>query len=135
MSHRKPCRSDTTATTTPTRVKFARPRCFCGHVAAAIYPEPDPWSEPMPLTTNWVYECHYTPKQEGMVTPDHCYGCDEERTRALRARDVYDREVRVRMLYPAGWLYTMCTFSLVFIILITRWYSFRAKYYVCVHVN
>ncbi|KAF9146772.1 hypothetical protein BGX30_009554 [Mortierella sp. GBA39] len=31
-----------------------------------------------------------------MVTPDHCYGCDEERTRALRARDVYDREVKER---------------------------------------
>ncbi|KAK5808120.1 hypothetical protein F5H01DRAFT_383233 [Linnemannia elongata] len=95
MSHRKPCRSDTTITATaPARVRFPRPRCFCGHVAAAIYPEPDPWSEPMPLTTNWVYECHYTPKQEGMVMPDHCYGCDEELARALRARDVYDREGR-----------------------------------------
>ncbi|KAG0197428.1 hypothetical protein BGX33_000682 [Mortierella sp. NVP41] len=82
--------------TQPTRVRFARPRCFCGHVAAAIYPEVDEWSEPTPLTANWVYECHYTPKQDGMVAPDHCYGCDEELARALRARDVYDRGARGR---------------------------------------
>ncbi|KAF9923575.1 hypothetical protein FBU30_006404 [Linnemannia zychae] len=92
MNLKKQCKSDAT----PTRIRFARPRCFCGHVAAAIYPEPDPWSDPMPLTANWVYECHYTPKQEGMVTPDHCYGCDEELARALRARDVNGRESRMR---------------------------------------
>ncbi|KAF8948809.1 hypothetical protein BGZ47_002391 [Haplosporangium gracile] len=31
-----------------------------------------------------------------MVTPDHCYGCDEELARALRVRDKYDREARER---------------------------------------
>ncbi|KAG0373388.1 hypothetical protein BGX24_011762 [Mortierella sp. AD032] len=92
MSQWKSCKSDTT----PTRVRFTRPRCFCDHVAAAIYPEPDPLSDPMPLTANWVYECHYTPKQDGMVEPDHCYGCDEEHARALRGRDVGDRDTRER---------------------------------------
>ncbi|KAG0197485.1 hypothetical protein BGX28_009045 [Mortierella sp. GBA30] len=29
------------------------------------------------LKANWVYECHFTPRQEGMVTPDPCQECDE----------------------------------------------------------
>ncbi|KAF9951380.1 hypothetical protein BGZ70_001008, partial [Mortierella alpina] len=27
------------------------------------------------LRSNWVYECHFTPKQEGMVAPDPCLDC------------------------------------------------------------
>ncbi|KAF9183699.1 hypothetical protein BGZ51_003848 [Haplosporangium sp. Z 767] len=34
------------------------------------------------LKTNWVYECHFTPKQEGMVAPDWCFVCQEDRAEA-----------------------------------------------------
>ncbi|KAF9570582.1 hypothetical protein EC968_001657 [Mortierella alpina] len=30
------------------------------------------------LRSNWVYECHFTPKQEGMVAPDPCQDCQDE---------------------------------------------------------
>ncbi|KAF9287655.1 hypothetical protein BGZ68_001514 [Mortierella alpina] len=30
------------------------------------------------LRSNWVYECHFTPKQEGMVAPDPCLDCQDE---------------------------------------------------------
>ncbi|KAF9952515.1 hypothetical protein BGZ72_006155 [Mortierella alpina] len=30
------------------------------------------------LRANWVYECHFTPKQEGMVAPDLCTDCRDE---------------------------------------------------------
>ncbi|KAK3827912.1 MAG: hypothetical protein J3Q66DRAFT_394228 [Benniella sp.] len=93
-------------------IRLQRPKCFCGHVAAAIYPKQalkghrqspssstqgqsnssqgrrnNPSSSSsaavtQALTTNWVYECHFTPKQEGMIDPDHCHGCAHDQIEA-----------------------------------------------------
>ncbi|KAG9320559.1 hypothetical protein KVV02_008769 [Mortierella alpina] len=30
------------------------------------------------LRSNWVYECHFTPKQEGSVAPDPCLDCQDK---------------------------------------------------------
>ncbi|KAF9135466.1 hypothetical protein BGW39_002611 [Mortierella sp. 14UC] len=83
---------------TPLRVNFARPTCFCGFTAVSIYPEPTgigrrtrsaaAFAPPPTLkTTNWVYECHFSPKQRGMVPPDPCEDCEKDRQRrATRGR-------------------------------------------------
>ncbi|OAQ24201.1 hypothetical protein K457DRAFT_129975 [Linnemannia elongata AG-77] len=73
----------------PVTVTFPRPKCFCGYTAVSIYPDP---ALSLPsrgdkhhlLKNNWVYECHFTPKQRGMVQPDICEDCEEARNRATR---------------------------------------------------
>lgn len=85
----------------PVRVNFARPLCFCGFTAVSIYPEPPSTTDrrsrsaqppppplPPPLLlspavkkSNWVYECHFSPKQSGMMAPDPCEDCERERKR------------------------------------------------------
>ncbi|KAF8930570.1 hypothetical protein BGZ47_000489 [Haplosporangium gracile] len=75
----------------PIRVNLARPKCFCGFTSIAVYPDlssssPDSSSSSASDSvrkTNWVYECHFTPKQRGMVKPDTCEDCEEDRQRHL----------------------------------------------------
>ncbi|KAK3847220.1 MAG: hypothetical protein J3R72DRAFT_486028 [Linnemannia gamsii] len=99
-----PAPSTTTTTSatsqgvTPLRVNFARPTCFCGFTAVSIYPEPtsigrqsrSSAASALPgalKTTNWVYECHFSPKQRGMAPPDLCEDCEKDRQRrATRGR-------------------------------------------------
>ncbi|KAG9068795.1 hypothetical protein KI688_011081 [Linnemannia hyalina] len=79
------------------RVNFARPLCFCGFTAVSIYPEPPSttgrWSRSAPpppppspavKKTNWVYECHFSSKQRGMMAPDPCEDCERRRTARSR---------------------------------------------------
>ncbi|KAG0274057.1 hypothetical protein BGZ95_010138 [Linnemannia exigua] len=82
-----------TSTPTPVVVTLPRPPCFCGYTSIAIYPDPiatTPSStllfsgkagkkDPPPLKNNWVYECHFTVQQRGMVKPEHCDDCEEAR--------------------------------------------------------
>ncbi|KAF9086873.1 hypothetical protein BGX23_008525 [Mortierella sp. AD031] len=78
ISSQQPC--------SPLRVNLARPKCFCGFTSVSVYPEPttttDSTSKPL-RKTNWVYECHFTPKQKGMVKPEPCEDCEEDRWRHL----------------------------------------------------
>ncbi|KAF9108174.1 hypothetical protein BGX29_002697 [Mortierella sp. GBA35] len=83
------------STSTPTVVRFARPKCFCGYTAVSIYPDPDASRKSTlaggkgggkgggggggPLKANWVYECHFTPKQRAMIKPNPCEDCEEAR--------------------------------------------------------
>ncbi|KAF9135467.1 hypothetical protein BGW39_002612 [Mortierella sp. 14UC] len=86
-----------TYTPAPVVVTLPRPKCFCGYTSVAVYQDPvtasssssssgpagpvgqkDPGSPPL-LKSNWVYECHFTPKQRGMVKPDLCNDCEEAR--------------------------------------------------------
>ncbi|KAG0286764.1 hypothetical protein BGZ97_007316, partial [Linnemannia gamsii] len=78
-------------TPTPVTVTFQRPKCFCGYTAVSIYPDPVTTKpstsisdKDRPLTSNWVYECHFTPKQRGMTKPDTCNDCEEARNRSIR---------------------------------------------------
>ncbi|KAF9921019.1 hypothetical protein FBU30_008990 [Linnemannia zychae] len=76
-----------TYTPSPITVKFLRPKCFCGYTSVAIYPDPSATSQgnvrgitvDSPLRNNWVYECHFTPEQRGMVKPDICKDCEDAR--------------------------------------------------------
>ncbi|KAF9549985.1 hypothetical protein EC957_002045 [Mortierella hygrophila] len=70
-------------TPTPVTVTFPRPKCFCRYTAVSIYPNPAGEEDPL-LKNNWVYECHFTPKQRGMVMPAVCDDCEEARHRANR---------------------------------------------------
>ncbi|KAG0274058.1 hypothetical protein BGZ95_010139 [Linnemannia exigua] len=75
----------------PVKVNLLRPRCFCGLTSVSIYPEP-PIDVSAPKTvhkSNWVYECHYTPKQKNMARPDPCDDCeDERRRRSIRVKEL-----------------------------------------------
>ncbi|KAF9148473.1 hypothetical protein BG015_009792 [Linnemannia schmuckeri] len=77
----------------PVTITFQRPKCFCGYTAVSIYPDPitAPSSsgsdKDLVLKNNWVYECHFTPKQRGMVKPDICGDCEEARHRSTRKSD------------------------------------------------
>ncbi|KAF9912776.1 hypothetical protein EC991_008638 [Linnemannia zychae] len=77
-------------TPTPVVITLPRPKCFCGYTSVAVYQDPvtaapsrttgHKGSRPPPiLKRNWVYECHFTPKQRGMVKPDLCNDCEEAR--------------------------------------------------------
>ncbi|KAF9135469.1 hypothetical protein BGW39_002614 [Mortierella sp. 14UC] len=74
----------------PIRINLTRPNCFCGFTSVSVYPEPTvigTLDNPEPAKpvreANWVYECHFTPKQRGMVRPDPCEDCEEDRQRSL----------------------------------------------------
>ncbi|KAG0359008.1 hypothetical protein BC939DRAFT_502899 [Gamsiella multidivaricata] len=124
-------------------IPLPRPKCFCGHVATAVYSYNDTatfatapataasgiatsfWdsaggfpqgqqniplasssqsrrnlaqtASSRALTINWVYECHFSPKQEGMVGPDYCHGCRHDRIEAEEQRLLgFIEELRIK---------------------------------------
>ncbi|KAG0274056.1 hypothetical protein BGZ95_010137 [Linnemannia exigua] len=81
----------------PICIHLARPYCFCGFTSVSVYPEPLAVVDSASKTiqkADWVYECHFTPKQRGMVTPDACEDCEEDRQRVLaRAKTVKEHAI------------------------------------------
>ncbi|KAK3847225.1 MAG: hypothetical protein J3R72DRAFT_432171 [Linnemannia gamsii] len=65
----------------PIRINLSRPKCFCGFTSVSVYPEQASNSDSCKSVrkTNWVYECHFTPTQRGMVSPDPCEDCEDAR--------------------------------------------------------
>ncbi|KAI1308942.1 hypothetical protein EDD11_004151 [Mortierella claussenii] len=60
-------------------------------------PPLNPKLAPTVLTANWVYECHFSPPQEGMVLPDHCDGCTLEQIEAEDLRLHREKESEAQL--------------------------------------
>ncbi|KAF9916267.1 hypothetical protein BX616_004173 [Lobosporangium transversale] len=50
------------------------------------------------LTSNWVYECHFTSAQHGMVPPDYCAGCAHDQIEAEAHRLKKEHETTAELV-------------------------------------
>lgn len=82
-------------------VNLLRPKCFCGFTSVSLYPE-SPSSSSSVRKTNWVYECHFTPNQIGMVKLEPCEDCEDGRERVL-ARTSFKGVKKRSLSFVARW--------------------------------